>query len=211
MDKLNALVVYNGIEGLDKMYQSNDDIDYTTVEVTKNFNPDLSGYDVLLAPNGTDHIAMFKIKDQVAEFLNRGGILFCFDGWFTDWIPGNRWLMDNSKKTINTRYKIKDDPYGMGANFSAEDLTFSHGISGWWSCGFIEPAPDATVFLEDTWGRALVVIDEKSTNGTIVLTASGPVADFSYATTDDSKAYMAMVDLYREFIKLAKNRKAIAI
>ncbi len=207
MNPLNALIISNGIEGLTSLYKDSEEIVYGIVEVEKDFDPDLSGFDVLIVPNGSDHIAMYKIREKISAFLNEGKTLICVDGWFTNWVPGNRWIMDNTKKTIDTRYHIKDDPYGMAENFSAEDLTFSHGISGWWSCGYIEPAQNATVFLEDTWGRALVVIDEQSTNGMMILTASGPAADLSYATTDDGKSYAAIANLYKAFVKLASSRK----
>lgn len=198
---LKALIISNGIEGLHQLYKSNQWVQYDIAEVSSHFQPDLAGYDILVAPNGTDHIALFRMKDDIRAFLEKGKTLLCFDGWFTDWVPGNRWIMDNTKKTIETRYKIKEDPYGFGNQFSVEDLTFSNGISGWWACGYIEAAEKATILLEDTWGRPLVVIDENSTAGTMVLSASGPLADFSYATTDDDLAYAAMTDLYHAILQ----------
>lgn len=209
MKQLKALIISNGIEGLSRLYQSNDHIHYDIVEVTQHFDPDFTGYDIVIAPNGTDHVALFRIKERINEFLGQGGTLFCFDGWFTDWIPGNRWIMDNTKKTIDIRYKLKDDPYELGKQFSPEDLTFSHGISGWWSCGYIEPAPKASVLLEDTWGRPLIVIDESTTRGLMILSASGPLADVSYATTDDNKAYKAMADLYRAILQFVQYKKIL--
>ncbi|MEZ4951019.1 MAG: hypothetical protein R2784_16785 [Saprospiraceae bacterium] len=64
--------------------------------------------------------------------------------------------MDNSKKTIDVRYKIQEDSFGLSRHFSVDDLTNTTppGISSWWSCGFIEPAENASVLIEDTWGRA---------------------------------------------------------
>jgi len=204
---IHALIISNGIEGLASLYQPNADIHYDWAEVGPHFDPDLSGYDLLIVPNGTDHVAMYRIRDRVRAFLDAGGTLFCFDGWFTDWVPGHRWLMDNTQKSMEVRYKIKDDPYGLVGQFRAEDLNFSHGISGWWSCGYIEPAAQSTVFLEDTWGRALVVIDDSTTNGLMVLTASAPAADLSYATTDDDAADRAMAELYRAFLRLVPRQK----
>ncbi len=206
---LKALLISNGIEGLSLLYRSNDTIQYDVIEIDENFNPNLSDYDVLIAPNGTDHIAFYRIKDKVRAFLDHGGTLLCCDGWFTNWIPNNRWIMDNTKKTIDVRYKIKDDPFGLSEHFNIEDLTYSNGISGWWACGYIEPAPNASVFIEDTWGRPLVVIDDSSTNGLMILTASGPAADLSYATTDDDKAHKAMTDLFKAFIHLIQHHKSL--
>ena len=206
---LKALLVSNGIEGLNKLYVSNDVIHYDLVEIDANFKPDLSPYDVLIAPNGTDHVAFYRIKESVKQFLDNGGTLLCCDGWFTNWIPNNRWIMDNSKRTMDVRYRLKDDPFDVARYFNVEDLNFSNGISGWWACGYIEPAPNASVLIEDTWGRPLVVIDDSSTNGLMILTASGPAADLSYATTDDDKAYKAISDLFGAFIHLIHQHKML--
>lgn len=206
---MKAAVISNGIEAIETLYQSNQEISYDFLEVTKHFDPDLWPYDILIAPNGTDHVALFRIRKKVADFLAAGKTVLCFDGWFTDWIPGNQWVMDNTKRTIDIRYFIKDDPFGITKDFSAEELTFSHGISGWWACGYIEAAAKATVILEDTWGRPLVVVDDKTTNGLMVLSASGPLADVSYATTDDDKAYKAMADLYRGILRFIQQSKAL--
>jgi hypothetical protein len=43
---------------------------------------------------------MSKIKDKVANFLNDGKALFCFDGWFTNWVPNNQWIMSNDLKVL---------------------------------------------------------------------------------------------------------------
>lgn len=200
---IRALIISNGIEGLHSLYQPTEAILYDWVEVTPNFNPKLDGYDLLIVPNGSDHIALYRIKDRIKAFLDAGGALFCFDGWFTDWVPGYRWLMDNTQKSIDVRYKIKDDPFQLSQQFEVEDLNFSHGISGWWACGYIEcVSPLGHVLIEDTWGRPLVVIDETTTAGLMVLTASAPAADLSYATTDDGAAEKAMTDLYHALLGL---------
>lgn len=210
MQPINALLISNGIEGLAKTFQANDRVRYTIAEIGKDFDPDLAAYDLLIVPNGSDHIALYRIRQKIKRFLDDGGTLFCFDGWFTDWIPGNRWLMDNSKKTIDIRYKIKDDPQGLAQYFSIDHLNFTHGISGWWACGYIEAAADAEVLIEDTWGRALMVIDRKSTSGLIVLTASGPLADFGAGTPDDGGSIQAISDLYQAILTLVSHKKTLA-
>ena len=80
-----------------------------------------------------------------------------------------------------------------------------HGIRGWWACGYIEPAPGAEVVLVDTWGRAIVVIDEVSTGGFQLLTASGPLGDYRrYGDTDDGLARV-----YRNFVAHLNQRKLV--
>ncbi len=97
---LNALLISNNVAGLETYYVSSDLVQYTVCRITKDFDPDLMPYDVLVIPNGSDHVAMRKIKAKVRDFLDAGKSLVCSDGWFTDWVPGNQWVMDNTKKTI---------------------------------------------------------------------------------------------------------------
>lgn len=195
---LHALLISNGLQGLEKYYVSNERVHYTTCLITKDFDPDLLPYDVLVVPNGSDHVAMLKIRDKVRAFLDAGRALVCCDGFFTAWVPGNQWVMDNSRRTMDVRYAPGTDRHHLLANLDLDQLNFSHGMSGWWACGYIQAAPGADVLLADTWQRPTVVLDEVSTNGRMLLTASGPLADVSYASQSDS----ALVALYRNFMQL---------
>lgn len=207
MSQLKAIVISNGIHGIENYFVSNPEVVYHIEQVTADFNPDLTPYDLLVVPNGSDHIAMLKIKSKVAEFLANGKSLFCFDGWFTDWIPGNQWVMDNSKKTIDVRYQIKSDNHQVLNGVSVEELTFNHGISGWWSCGYIKAAAQSEVVLEDTWQRPIVVLDEVSSNGLIVLTASGPLGDGNYSLDgEEEHETSALTRLYHNFLLLVKSK-----
>ena len=175
---LTALVISNGIGAADA-YQSNTDIRYDVAEVGPGFRLDLDGYDILLVPNGADHVAMLSVRDDVRAFLERGGALFCFCGWFTNWIPGNRWIHDNRHPTREVRHHLGTDRHGLFAGVDLAKFDHNrHGISGWWACGYIEPAAGADAVLLDTWDRALVVLDETTTPGLILATASGPLGDF---------------------------------
>ena len=69
MKTIKAAVVSNGIEGLQNYFISSAIIHYTFLEITKDFNPNLDDYNVLVVPNGSDHIAMNKIKNKVAAFF----------------------------------------------------------------------------------------------------------------------------------------------
>lgn len=195
---LHALLISNGLVGLDQYYVSNARVHYTTCLITKDFDPDLLPYDLLVVPNGSDHVAMLKIKDKVRAFLDEGRALVCCDGFFTAWVPGNQWVMDNSRRTQDVRYAPGTDRHGLLRGLDLDQLNFSHGMSGWWACGYLRAAPGADVLLVDTWQRPVVVLDEVSTGGRMLLTASGPLADVTYAGQSDS----ALVTLYRNFIHL---------
>ena len=204
---IHATVVSNGIQGLERSFRSNATVQYTFVETGAHFDLDLAGTDLLIVPNGSDHVAMLKVKTSVRAFLDTGGMLFCFDGWFTDWVPANQWVHSNEKKTRDIRYFVGEDRYGLFEDVELDHLQFNHGISGWWACGYIEAAAGAEVVLHDTWNRPMIVLDETSTNGLMILTASGPLGD---AGIDVSEAPDAtpngLTTLYRNLIRLAANR-----
>jgi len=183
MNTLKALVVSNDLFELESMFTGNEYIEYRFTPVERDFRLDMSGVDLLIVPNGCDHVAMLKVRAAVREFLHRGGALFCFDGWFTDWIPGHRWVHSNEKATRDIRYSVQTDRHGLFEGVNLDDLQFNHGISGWWACGYIEAAPGSDILLVDTWGRPMIVVDETSTPGLLILTASGPLGDFSYEGT----------------------------
>ncbi|MEZ4700982.1 MAG: hypothetical protein R2834_11670 [Rhodothermales bacterium] len=199
-EMLNALIVNNGIFGLEKVFPSTDTMACRFVETGPDFNLDLAGVDLLIVPNGSDHVAMHRAKQTVRAFLDAGGTLLCFDGWFTDWVPGNRWIHDNSKATRDIRYAIDVDRHGLFDGVAFDDLQFNHGISGWWACGYIEAAPGADVLMRDTWGRPMIVLDETTTAGRMLLTASGPLGEYG---TDGELA--GLTALYRNALKWAKS------
>lgn len=204
---IQAAVISNGIEGLHYYFQSNEKVTYHLIEIEAHFNPDFSTFDLLIVPNGSDHIALYNIKEKIFTFLNQGKTVCCFDGWFTDWLPNNRWIMDNSKKTIEVRYTIENDKHHLFKGIDINALIFSNGISGWWACGYIEPSPQAQVLLKDTWQRAIMVLDEDSTKGTIIATASGPLADVTYQTTNDNNSINDLSKLYQNILQFIINKK----
>lgn len=172
-------------------------------ETGPGFSLNLHDADIFLVPNGSDHVALSREREEVSYFLGRGGTLICVDGWVEPWLPGNAWIMDNAYRTIDVRYQPGTDDWGLLDGVDIEALTFRHGISGWWACGYIEPAAGADVILKDSWGRAIVVVDAVSTNGLMVLTASGPVGPWSEEGRDTPSAD-ALNRLYDNMLRLQR-------
>ena len=172
---INAAVVNSGVHGSKNGFKDNDQIKYTYLDITKNFNPDLSSFNLLLTGNPTDHVALYKIKDKIADFLDAGKSLFCFSGWYTNYIPGNRWVMERDIKSIDIRYYKESDKNNLLDGVNIDELIFMNGISGWWACGHIEASPNAEILLVDILNRPIMILDEQTTNGTIICTSGGPL------------------------------------
>lgn len=177
---LRIAYIDNGIEGLAKTFRPRANLDYQALPVTRDFAPDLAGYDVLVVPNGSDQIAMAKIADRVAAFVAGGGALFCFDGWLTDWVPGYRWIADRDTPTRAVRYQWGDDPADLAAGVDINELIYMDGISGWWACGYLKATHGqaAPALITDTWQRTMAVWDTTTTPGVLFLTASGPLGEY---------------------------------
>lgn len=174
-------VVANAATGLARAFPASPRVRYTLAPAGPDLQADLSRADVLIVPNGSDHTALLSIDKQVRAFLDEGGMLFCFDGWTTDWIPGHRWVDGDGEKAADVRYSVRTDRYGLLHGVNLNDFQFSHGVGGWWASGYIEAAPEAEVLLEDAQERAIIVLDEATTNGSMFLTANGPLGGFSLA------------------------------
>lgn len=99
---LNALLISNNVAGLENYYVSSDLLQYTVCRITKDFDPDLMPYDLLVIPNGFDHVAMLKIKDKVRAFLDAGKSVK-----LTEWLSGI--------KPAPKRMTIDPALYGAGA------------------------------------------------------------------------------------------------
>ncbi|MEZ6090225.1 MAG: hypothetical protein R3C05_19800 [Pirellulaceae bacterium] len=200
---LRGLVVSNGIGG-EAAYPSDDRIQFDIVQIDEYFRFSLDGYDLLVTPNGIDHVALFRKRQAIAAFLQAGNALLCCCGWFLDWVPGNRWIHDNSHPTREMRHSIGVDLHRLLRGVDLSQLDHNrHGISGWWACGYIEPAESANVLIQDTWGRAIVVLDSNSTGGTMLLTASGPLGDYSRYGVEAGPTQV----LYQNFVDYLARRR----
>ncbi len=200
---LEAVIVSNGIHGgTAGLTPADARINARIAETGPDFDLDLDGADLLIVPNGSDHFALMHARDSIARFLARGGSLFCFDGWTMPWLPFHEWVMDNAKRTADIRYHRGVDRHGLLDGVDIDALTFRHGISGWWACGYIDPAPSADILLQDSWGRAIAVVDDVSTPGLLVLTASGPVGAYD----GDDPSAQALSRFYGNMLDLAQSK-----
>lgn len=172
---MRAVVVDDGLRGLRSAYA---DLGPFCPRFVDTEGPlDLMGSDLVIVPNGSDHVALAATGCAIRHHLDRGGGLVCADGWFTDWVPNHRWVHCNRYPTREVRYRVRSDHHRLLAGLDLDEIIFHHGISGWWACGYIDADPRAEVLLEDSWGRPVLVLDEVTTPGRMLLSASGPLAE----------------------------------
>jgi len=199
---LNVALIDSGVYGTTQYFAETPEVRYRIERIRDRWQPDFSADDLVVVPNGANHVALYEARGPIRTFLDRGGTLACFCGFFTPWIPGNQWVHDNRQPLHAVRYRARPDRLGLLEGVDINQLSVEpHGISGWWACGeIITDYPDS-VLLEDNFGRMVMVADTTSTPGLIIATASGPLGD-----PDPSAPSQGIAKVYRNIIRAAAIR-----
>lgn len=201
--QLNAALIDSGVTGGVSYFGESPRVRYRVERITADWQPTFANDDLLIVPNGANHVALYEARHAIADFLQRGGVLFCFCGYFTPWLPGSVWTHDNRVALRDLEYEIVHDPLGLMRGVSAAALCCNpHGIRGGWACGEILADHADAVVLRDNFGRTLMIADRHSTHGLIVTTASGPLGD-----PDPSAPASATTQLFRNLIDAAHTHR----
>ncbi|MGH8597449.1 MAG: hypothetical protein ACREXT_12395 [Gammaproteobacteria bacterium] len=197
---LNAVLIHSGVAGTENYFKDCAEVRYRIERIGDPWSPDFAGDDLVIVPNGANHVALYDARAAIHALLAHGGVLACFCGFFTPWIPGSLWRHDNTKPLQDVRYRLNRDDLALFDGVEVNELTFdAHGISGWWACGHIETAHADNVVLIDNFERVLLIADRRSTKGLIIATASGPLGD-----PDPSSPAQGTCLLYRNILRAAR-------
>lgn len=182
---LHAVVIDSGVTGTQDRFVDSEDIRYRFEPVTADWSPRFSER-LVIAPNGSNQLALYHAREAILDVLAKGGIVLSFCGCFMPWLPGTRWVHDNAHANREIRYNAVNDPLDLLHDVDVSRLaTNAHGISGWWACGGLRTRHADQIVLADTWGRAVLVADHRSSAGIVVATASGPLCDDRPYEADD--------------------------
>lgn len=195
---LSIAVVDNGIHGLRRFFVDSATRRYRFEPIVRAWTPTFAE-DVVIVPNGSDHLSLYRARHSFEAVLARGGAVLCFCGCYTPWLPGTVWRPDNTRPNRDVRYHVVNDPLGLMGDVDPQCLsTNSAGISGWWACGELVTAHAQSVVLADTWERAVLIADTRSTPGLIIATASGPLGDRG---DDDETGSAGTARLFRNILR----------
>jgi len=129
---------------------------------------DLSTYNVLIFPRGTDQEVVYSVKDKIEELLNLGNMVISFGEVTKEWLPSCRW--DGVKPEDDGPLLIKKE-HPIFKNLKPEDLHWHKGATGWCCHGHFIAPPGAEVLVTNCLGDPVMYIDCHSTKG-IILAAS---------------------------------------
>lgn len=184
---MHIAVLDNGIGYIGQVFSSENYPDHTfsVIPALELGSNDLGDVDMFIAPNGTDHVALFRNREKIRALLDSGGSLLCCCGWTTDWIPGNRWEMQTNIPLRTYEVSLPNPEHPILSGARSEELNISNGKRGFWACGHIEASPDAVPLMVNNLNEPIMIVDEGTTRGTIIATASGPLPAFGEGTTAD--------------------------
>ena len=175
---MRIALVHSGVAGTEHAYRGDVTHHYRLEHISANWQPCFDHDDVVLVPNGANHVALYEARAHLHKFLARGGALLCFCGFFTPWLPGYYWQHSIGHDLRKLRYRVVNDELNLFEGVDVEKICRDeHGIRGGWACGDIQTNYAASVVLVDNYERTLVVADRRSTAGLIIATASGPLSD----------------------------------
>ena len=129
---------------------------------------DLSNYDTLVFPRGTDQEIVYTEREKIGAFLESKGILISFGEVTMGWIPGCLW--DGVKPEDDEPLLIKKE-HQILKDLDPEDLHWHKGATGWCCHGHFIAPPGAEILVTNTLGDPIMYIDRQSTKG-IILVAS---------------------------------------
>jgi len=202
---MNIALIHSGVAGTEDGYRDDGRHRYRIERIHRAWQPCFDGDDVVLVPNGANHVALLSARERLQAFVARGGALLCFCGFFTPWVPGYLWRHDYRRPLRDLRYHIDQDPLQLCDGVEAERLCVdAHGLRGGWACGEIVGAEGEVlhdhVVLRDNHGRALMVADRDTRAGLVIATASGPLSDDNPDAADDQGARR----LYRNILRACR-------
>ncbi len=126
---------------------------------------DLSVFDLIIVPRGSDQEALYAFRTKIYEYLDGGGVLASFGEVTTDWLPGVRW---------DGVLPSDDGPLQFAAthpvlqNLIPTDVHWHHGYTGWCCHGHFKEPKKGEVLIRTETGDPVMYIDRTSTRGTII-------------------------------------------
>ena len=129
---------------------------------------DLTAYDVLIFPRGTDQEITYGIRHKIRGFLDSGRVVVSFGEVTKEWLPSCNWdgvvPEDDGPLEIKKKHPVLE-------RLEAQDLHWHKGATGWCCHGHFIASPDAEVLVTNELGDPVMYIDRQSTRG-VILAAS---------------------------------------
>ncbi|MGH8931471.1 MAG: phosphate starvation-inducible protein PhoH [Egibacteraceae bacterium] len=130
---------------------------------------DLARYRGLVAEGMIDQEFLYRHRQLVADYLDRGGTVVFGGHLLRPWLPGAGIFVPKVITSFGD-YQVRivsDHPIFAGVD--PHDLTYRRGVAGFFARGHNPPPDTAVVLAELAGGEPVVYLDERTTAGTILV------------------------------------------
>ena len=166
-------------------------------------NTDLTSFDVLIVPSQLNLNLLMKSSEKIHEFANSGKIIVVFGPQPCNWLPNQKWEDRPTNfwwwldKNSDSGLRIKNEDHPFFDYFKLENCTWhQHGV--YW------PPEHVTTLIETKDKGSILYIDEKSTNGTWIITTLDPEYHYGSYFMPATEYFLDTLFSWLSFGKLTK-------
>lgn len=165
-DAIRTGLIYNGVCYQEALSRPGEPLaDFERLPIHELAAVALEEYDVLLAPRSSDGEVLRARRQQIARFLDAGGVLVAFGELWTDWFPGCAWR-EECPADIRRPVVVAGGP--IFAGFGADDLHWHPANERWCCHGHLAAPAGAEVLVTNDEGGVWTYLDRATTRGTIL-------------------------------------------
>ncbi len=129
---------------------------------------DITSYDILIFPRGTDQEMAYAARKKIREFLDSSRIVISFGEVTKEWLPSCHWDGVVPEDDGNLSIIAKEHP--IFKDLEDCDLHWHKGATGWCCHGHFTAPHGSEVLVKNEINDPMAYIDRRSTNGTILVT-----------------------------------------
>ena len=145
---------------------------------------DLEPYRALHISGMVDQELLWRERDVIARFLDRGRVVVFCGHLLHPWLPGCGTFVPAPVASYRDYAVHLVGRHPVFEGVDARDLTFRRGVAGFFARGHHPPPPGAEVLATLAGGQPVTWIDRSTTNGTVFVHAGNDLLGFA----DDSTA-----------------------
>ncbi len=144
--------------------------EYAVLPVWELEAANLHDYAALWVPRESNQHELARNRSKLLQYLNDGGTIICFDEVNQPWLPVGSWTL----RPVNLD-TVRVADHSMVAHLTADQV-------GWHSHGAYEAYADADVLVDDGEGGVMLLLDERSFSGKLLLGTMDPDCHAGFGT-----------------------------
>ncbi|WP_319559311.1 hypothetical protein [Marispirochaeta sp.] len=191
-------VIYSGLHFHYNLFTRPGYEDMELIYIRRLGSVDLDRYRALIIPRESNQEVLLKEREKLVRYLDHGGTILSFGEVILPWMPGLVW----SKDPLRVCYpKDADRNYDPGEvytrNLVIEERTHSlfDGIGledlRWHYHGVFSPQSGQRTLLSNSEGKAVILLDETSFNGTLLATTLDPEEHAGFGEVKITERFLA--------------------